>query len=73
MLHLQEGGRAALLSGKQNNETFMSQGLTKKVCLPPAGGSSGGGGRGQAAVWKGLEQEQLDPAAGIASAWHLES
>lgn len=41
----------------------------EKESLPaPCRGVLGEGGRGQAVVWKGLEQEQLDLAAGIASA-----
>lgn len=55
MLHLQKGRKAALLSEKENDETSVSQGLRRKICLTPAGGAHGacGAGEEEDGCWSG--------------------
>lgn len=55
MLHLQKGRKAALLSEKENDETSVSQGLRREICLTPAGGAHGacGAGEEEDGCWSG--------------------
>lgn len=70
MLHLQKGRRAAPLSEKENDETSVSQGWRRKICLSPAGGARGacGAGEEEDRGWSGRswsrKQQDLD-------SWHL--